>query len=175
MWWWAAAALAGEHGAGKLGTVGLGPGMAATERSAALDVAGQLVLWANYAPRPWGLALDLGAWRHTTGEQPYEEGESLYQLRIVQTRAALLAELATGTQGITFHAGLGPALSWSATRVRWAGRDVRVTALEPGLAGRLALDGPLGPVLAWQWRVGVTARGLQAVDYDTALGLGVQW
>jgi hypothetical protein len=165
-----AAALAADHG-----TVGLGPGVAATERSAALDVSGQLVLWANYSPRPWGLALDLGAWRHTSGPQPYVEGESLYQLRTVQTRAALLLELATGPQAITFHAGLGPALGWSATRTRWAGREVRSVALEPGLAGRLALDGPLGPVLAWQWRMGVTARRLQAVDYDTALGLGVQW
>jgi hypothetical protein len=66
-------------------------------------------------------------------------------------------------------------MSLSRTRLRSEGRDVQGVTLEPGLASRIALDGPLGPVLAWQWRVGVTLRRLQVTDYDTALGLGVQW
>jgi hypothetical protein len=156
------------------GTVGLAPGMAATQRAAALEVDPQLAVWVNLAPRPWGLALDLGVWQHTEGERPYEPG-ALYQLRTLQARTALLLELATGTQPITFHAGLGPSMSVSRTRLRSEGRDVQSVTLEPGLASRIALDGPLGPVLAWQWRVGVTLRRLQVTDYDTALGLGVRW
>jgi hypothetical protein len=164
--------LAGVAFAG--GTAGVQLGAVAAARSAAPPIDGQLGLWASVAPRPWGLAVEGTAWHRVDGAKPWDDG-SLYQFATVQARGAVYAEVALGTHATTFHAGLGPALTLTDTRVRSAGRDVRDRALDPGVAGRIAVDGPIVGALGWQWRVGLASRGLRAVDLDSALGLGVAW
>lgn len=124
--------------------------------------------WVSYTPRPWAITGELGVTQRT------RENEQ-YFVRTQTLRGSAVVELALGTRPMTFHAGIGPALSLTRGLTEWGQNSSSTVLLDPGLRVRMALDGPLGETLAWQWQLGVTSRGVYAWDYDTGLGLGVRW
>jgi hypothetical protein len=163
-------ARAGDHG-----TLGVAPGLVAASASAALDMDGEIGLWGTYTRRPWSVTAEVEAWNRVDGAKPYVDGTSLYRFGRFGLRGSAVAEVALGTHATTFHLGLGPAVTWTHERLRWAGHDVDSALVQPGIRGRMAVDGPIGKVVAWEWSIGVTSRAFEAVDWDSAIGLGVQW
>lgn len=128
-----------------------------------------LGVWASYTPRPWALTGELTLTRRA-------KSNDYYGINTQLVRASALAELAMGTRPMTVHIGAGPALTVSSARAEWGETDAeRITRADLGVRARVALDGPLGERLAWQWQVGVASRGVYNWDYDLGAGLGVQW
>lgn len=126
-------------------------------------------VWASYTPRPWALTGELTLTRRA-------RSNDLYAVSAQLARASALAELAMGTRPMTMHLGVGPALTVTSARTEWSESDAaRLTRADLGLRARVALDGPIGERLAWQWQVGVASRGVYNWDYDMGAGLGVQW
>ncbi|MCB9762322.1 MAG: hypothetical protein H6739_21160 [Alphaproteobacteria bacterium] len=162
------AALAAPDDPVRTGAAGLSGGVIAVQSPARHTLAPTLGAWLDYGPGPFGIAGELGWTRRA-------KSTSLYDFDVHMVRAAALAEWVVGTRPLRFHAGAGLALSARAGQVGWNGADQGFVVLEPGARVRVALDGPLGRRLAWQWQVGTTSRGLRAWDYDTSLGLGVRW
>ena len=157
------------------GVAGLEPGLVAYQTSASADLDGSLGLWYTFEPRPWAVTAELAAWHRNEGPRPVVDGASLYHIATFNLRFSALAEVALGTHATTFHAGVGPALTWARATVRWTAHEATSNELIPGVRGRIALDGPLWKRLTWEWHTGATSRAFSAVDYDTALGLGLAW
>lgn len=159
----AAAALAAEHS-----TAGATLGAFALQGPGRHTIHPALGAWVSYTPRPWSVTGELVFTGHRHQNDFWTSATAL-------GRVSAVGGLALGTRPATVHLGAGPALSLTRGSTRWGEEQSAVLQLAPGLRVRLGLDGPLGERLAWQGHVGLCSRGLQAWDYDAALGLGVQW
>lgn len=159
-----AAALAAEPAP----MVGVGLDVVAWHTSARHDLHPALTAFAHLGPStaPWSVALEATTARRI-------DGDAFVRYRTVHLRADALAGVALGTHATRFHASLGPALTVRAVAVASDAASTAATRLEPGVRGRVALDGPLVGRLGWAWHVGATTRG-PGLDWDAGLGFGVR-